>query len=81
MYGSEAKARYSAVDISVVPCHLKETLIGRKIDNIPPNCNRDKDKLANYLTSSYNLLTLYNTKEFQVDKYGAESLKNKSEFH
>lgn len=80
LYGSEAKGDFSALDVAVIPCHMKETLIGREVDNIPTNCNRDQEELAKYLSNSYNLLTLYNTKDFQIDQFGVSKLKKKSAF-
>lgn len=51
IWGKESSGNYGAVDIMVLPCAVMETEIGGKEDRIPKNCNRDKEKLAEYLGS------------------------------
>ena len=75
MYGSETSGNFGSLDIMIVPCHFKETVMGGKVDKIPPNCNRDKDKFIDYIGhAAVNLVSYYNTKEFRSDEYGQEKL-------
>lgn len=51
IWGTESSGNFGAVDIMVVPCAVMETELGGKQDRIPKSCNRDKEKLAEYLGS------------------------------
>ena len=43
------KPIYKAMDIMLLPCGMRETLIGAKEDSIPTDCNYNQTKLFDYL--------------------------------
>lgn len=49
--GEDPAINSQTIDIMLVPCNMRDTLLGdfTKEDRIPENCNYDKDKLIEYL--------------------------------
>ena len=47
--GTEKKANFRVLDIMMVPCGLRETIIGGIEDRVPEDCNYDKEALIEYL--------------------------------
>ena len=43
--GNENSARYHAMDIMMVPCGMRETIIGGTEDRVPEDCNYDREAL------------------------------------
>ena len=49
--GTTGSAKYRYLDISMVPCGMRETNMGGTEDRIPEDCNYDRKALIEYLGS------------------------------
>ena len=47
--GTEFGSNFNTLDIILLPCATRETQIGGEEDRIPEDCNRDQQKLFEYL--------------------------------
>ena len=63
MQGNENKRTYEILEILVLPCNMKLTLIGDTEDRIPDDCIADLDKQREYL-GPLNLIIAYNQSIF-----------------
>ena len=61
--GTEMSGMFNAIDVMVVPCAVKLTLIGGKEDRIPKECEMDRDKSINWF-QNFNFVTYYNQGRF-----------------
>ena len=51
MSGSVASAKYQMLEISLVPCSMKLTVLGFEDDEIDPECVHEWDKMWEHLES------------------------------
>ena len=71
---SEGHDGFKFIDISVLPCHFKETNIGAKEDNILEDCVTDRDTAVEAL-KYVSLYTYYNYGKFIHDEFGEASIR------
>ena len=78
LYGDHRRSDlFSYIDIKAVSCNTMKMPQGRLEGDIPHNCNTNKEDANDYL-SSYSILTYYNDKVFEQDKFGAKRISKKS---
>lgn len=66
LYGEEPSINMKTIDIMLLPCMMKETMLGGKVDRIPDECNWDRDELVKYL-GPLSMLIYKNEGSFQLD--------------
>ena len=49
LQGEDPADNTKTLDIMLLPCNMKETMLGGKEDAIPEDCNYDRDELIKYL--------------------------------
>ena len=76
--GNENSASYRAMDIMIVPCGMRETIIGGTEDRVPEDCNYDRDAFMKYL-GSIQMLMYFNKGQFELGEFGDESVSYSSD--
>ena len=47
--GEDPAENTRTIDVMLMPCNMKETLLASKEDGIPEDCNYDREKLIEYM--------------------------------
>ena len=47
--GEDPAINTRTIDVMLLPCNMKETMLGGEVDRIPDECNWDRKKLIKYL--------------------------------
>lgn len=58
-YSGDSTAESGTLDVQVLPCHVKETLLGGTEDRIPAICNRDQQTSIDYI-GPMQMVAIYN---------------------
>lgn len=61
----------------LLPCNMRETLLGGEEDKIPDDCNYDKNELIKYL-GPLRMLIWKNVGRFELDEYGEGRISKES---
>ena len=61
--GSESQGYFNVIDVMVVPCAVKLTLMGGVSDRIPEDCEMDREESIKWL-GNFNILSYYNQGRF-----------------
>ena len=75
--GTEMSGMFNTLDVMVVPCAVKLTLIGGKEDRIPPECEMNREKSMSWF-QNFNIVTYYNQGRFLQDLYNEDRITWKS---
>ena len=71
--GREYTGTFNAIEVMIVPCATKLTLMGGKEDRIPEDCESDKQVTIDWL-ESFNIVTYYNQGLFNQGDYEEERI-------
>ena len=77
LYGEDPQDNTRTIDIMLLPCNMRETLLGGTEDRIPADCNWEKDELIKYL-GPLRMLTYKNVGSFQLDEFGHDRVIKES---
>ena len=80
IFGAYNGAYHSVLDVMLVPCNVKNTVLGGEEDNIPTDCNWDRQAAIDYI-GDLNIVAYYNQGRFNPIGFGEESIQTSSTIH
>ena len=66
--GTESQGYFNVIDVMVVPCAVKLTLLGGESDRIPEDCEMDREESIKWL-GNFNILSYYNQGRFNLEGF------------
>ena len=78
MFGDTTSGNNSGtLNIHLLPCSVRESLIGASEDRIPAKCNEDLLAAKGYV-GPMSIVTYFNEGKFQLDEFGSSSIQKRS---
>ena len=77
LFGEDPADNTKTIDFMLLPCNMKETLLGGKEDRIPEDCNWDRNELTKYL-GPIRMLIYSNVETLQLDEFGEDRVIKES---